>query len=99
MCTGHTNIVTGASPQGSVSVIRLSGMEVWEVAQRVFRPGGKFQFKWLPESHRVYYGTAVNSEEQVLDEVRKGPCNADTCPMGAVVLGWLAGWKELGIEA
>ena len=40
-----------------------------QVANRVFRPGGKFKFDWQPESHRVYYGTAVNADEQVVDEV------------------------------
>ncbi|GAX77543.1 hypothetical protein CEUSTIGMA_g4987.t1 [Chlamydomonas eustigma] len=61
-------IVTGIS-QGSVAIIRLSGSEAVQMAARVFRPGGKFKFNWGPESHRVYYGTAVDGEENALDEV------------------------------
>jgi tRNA modification GTPase len=41
------------------------------MAARVFRPGGKFKFNWVPESHQVYYGTAVDGEENALDEVWK----------------------------
>lgn len=64
-------IVTGAQ-QGAVSIIRLSGLDAVPVAQRVFRPavaaaaaaGG-----WEPESHRIYYGSAVDAAGAVLDEV------------------------------
>eukprot|EP00798_Chlamydomonas_sp_ICE-L_P001846 gene1846-33265_t len=40
-----------------------------EIASNVFRQGGKFRFNWKPESHRVYYGTAVDADERVIDEV------------------------------
>ncbi len=40
------------------------------MAARLFRPGGKFQFNWEPESHKVYYGKAVDGDEVVIDEVR-----------------------------
>lgn len=47
--------------------------DVWDgcaqVASRVFRPGGKFRFAWQPESHRVYYGSAVDGDEHIIDEV------------------------------
>ena len=45
---------------------------VLQVASRVFRPGSKFRFGWQPESHRVYYGSAVDGDERVIDEVRAG---------------------------
>ena len=41
-----------------------------QVTSRVFRPGGKFRFAWQPESHRVYYGSAVDGDEHLIDEVR-----------------------------
>ncbi|KAG1678814.1 hypothetical protein FOA52_012854 [Chlamydomonas sp. UWO 241] len=61
-------IVTGAS-QGSVSIIRLSGTDALATASRVFRPGGKFKFGWVPEDHKVHYGTAVDGDERAIDEV------------------------------
>ncbi|GIL54000.1 hypothetical protein Vafri_9551 [Volvox africanus] len=62
------SIVTGVS-HGSVAIIRVSGTEAVSIASRVFRPGGRFRFGWQPESHRVYYGTAVDGDERLLDEV------------------------------
>lgn len=55
---------------GSVSIIRLSGTEAVPIALKAFRPGGRFRIGWSPASHRVYYGTAVDGDENVLDEVR-----------------------------
>ncbi|GLI68378.1 hypothetical protein VaNZ11_012702 [Volvox africanus] len=62
------SIVTGVS-HGSVAIIRVSGTEAVSIASRVFRPGGRFRFGWQPKSHRVYYGTAVDGDEHLLDEV------------------------------
>ncbi|GIL86170.1 hypothetical protein Vretifemale_14570 [Volvox reticuliferus] len=62
------SIVTGMS-HGSVAIIRVSGTEAVSIAARVFRPGGRFRFGWQPQSHRVYYGTAVDGDERLLDEV------------------------------
>ncbi|PNH05163.1 tRNA modification GTPase MnmE [Tetrabaena socialis] len=61
------SVVTGMS-HGAVSIIRLSGSDAVEVASRVFRPGGRARPGWRPATHRVYYGTAVDGEEQMLDE-------------------------------
>jgi tRNA modification GTPase len=66
-------IVTG-SAQGAVSIIRLSGPDAVGIAQGVFRPAGPRSVAaggagWAPESHRVYYGTAVDEAGHVLDEV------------------------------
>lgn len=60
----------GPGSVGSVAVIRISGSAAVEVAANVFRPGGRFKFDWRPRSHRVHYGTVVDDEENVLDEVR-----------------------------
>ncbi|KAG2494350.1 hypothetical protein HYH03_007407 [Edaphochlamys debaryana] len=62
-------IVTGMSEQGTVAVIRVSGSEALAMAAKVFRPGGRFRLGWEPETHRVYYGTAVDGDENLLDEV------------------------------
>jgi tRNA modification GTPase len=32
-------------------------------------PQGKFRFNWTPESHRIYYGSAVDGRGSVIDEV------------------------------
>ncbi|PNW72451.1 hypothetical protein CHLRE_16g681238v5 [Chlamydomonas reinhardtii] len=63
-----SSIITGLSA-GSVSIIRLSGTEAVPIALKAFRPGGRFRIGWSPASHRVYYGTAVDGDENVLDEV------------------------------
>jgi hypothetical protein len=62
----------GPTTQGSVAIIRVSGSDATQVAARLFRPGGKFQFNWQPESHRVYYGKAVDADEAFIDEVSAG---------------------------
>lgn len=64
-----TAIVTGS--QGAVSIIRLSGSDAISIASRVFRTGrgGRFKYGWKPESHKVYYGTAVDGDNLVIDEV------------------------------
>ena len=64
-------IVTGPSLAGAVAIIRLSGTDAIAIASRVFRTGrgGRFKFGWRPESHRVYYGTAVDGDGVIIDEV------------------------------
>ncbi|GBF90356.1 tRNA modification GTPase-like protein, partial [Raphidocelis subcapitata] len=62
------SVVTGVTTQGSVAVIRISGAAAPEIASRVFWPGGHFKFGWRPESHRVYYGSVVDSGGAVIDE-------------------------------
>jgi tRNA modification GTPase len=32
-------------------------------------PQGNFRFQWKPHSQRIYYGTAVDGDGQVIDEV------------------------------
>lgn len=62
------SIVTGMA-HGSVAIIRISGSEAVPIASKVFRPGGRYRLGWAPATHRIYYGTAVDSEEKLLDEV------------------------------
>jgi tRNA modification GTPase len=70
-------VVTGAQ-QGAVSIIRLSGWDAVATAAAVFRPAGaslspssssNTNNTWIPESHRVYYGHAIDSIGTVIDEV------------------------------
>ena len=64
-----TAIVTGAAA-GAVSIIRLSGGDAVAIAQAIFRLArGAGGADWQPESHRVYYGRAVDAGGGVLDEV------------------------------
>ncbi|GAB4820956.1 hypothetical protein N2152v2_008002 [Parachlorella kessleri] len=63
-------IVTGAQ-QGAVSIVRISGREALEVAQQVFQGPGKggSQRRRQLETHRVYYGRAVDADGSTIDEV------------------------------
>ena len=74
-------IVTGAA-QGAVAIVRLSGEDATHVARSVFRPGPppasaspaartpqQQPALWEPETHRVYYGHAVDAAGAPLDEV------------------------------
>eukprot|EP00878_Enallax_costatus_P024061 GHUV01025649.1.p1 GENE.GHUV01025649.1~~GHUV01025649.1.p1 ORF type:complete len:445 (+),score=114.58 GHUV01025649.1:758-2092(+) len=63
------SLVTGGSRSGAVDVIRISGSEAIQIAQRVFWPQGHFRFNWQPKSQRIYYGTAVDGDGHVIDEV------------------------------
>eukprot|EP00882_Tetradesmus_deserticola_P010207 GHRQ01010784.1.p1 GENE.GHRQ01010784.1~~GHRQ01010784.1.p1 ORF type:complete len:382 (+),score=102.43 GHRQ01010784.1:62-1207(+) len=63
------SMVTGGSRSGAVDIIRVSGSEAVQVAQRVFWPQGRFRFSWRPQSQRIYFGTAVDGEGRVVDEV------------------------------
>lgn len=49
------------APGGAVAIIRLSGPESWEVADRAFN-----NFPAEPESHRAYYGTFANGDDGLL---------------------------------
>lgn len=75
--------MTGAA-QGAVAIVRLSGEDATHVARSVFRPGpppasaasarvasppAAGAPAWEPETHRVYYGHAVDAEGAPLDEV------------------------------
>ena len=51
------------------------------MAARVFRPGNKFKFGWQPESHRVYYGSAVDGDERAIDEASPGVGLQHVCNM------------------
>jgi hypothetical protein len=51
-----------------VAIIRISGADATRIAAAVFWPGGRFKFGWKPESHRVYYGTIVDGNGDVIDE-------------------------------
>jgi tRNA modification GTPase len=69
-------VVTGAQ-QGSVSIIRLSGWEAVATAAAVFKPAGSSSPSspstdldtWTPESHRIYYGHATDTNGNIIDEV------------------------------
>eukprot|EP00775_Hariotina_reticulata_P008308 gene8308-8493_t len=63
------SLVTGGSRSGAVDIIRVSGSEAVQIAQRVFWPQGRFRFNWRPQSQHIHYGTAVDGEGQVIDEV------------------------------
>ena len=68
-------IVALATPPGigAIGVIRLSGKQTFQVAERVFK--GKNLTN--QESHTIHFGTIRTEEEQILDEVLafifKGP--------------------------
>ena len=61
-------VVTGAQ-QGAVSIIRLSGWDAVPTAASVFSPSGTYPDGWVPETHRIYYGHAIDSRNAVIDEV------------------------------
>lgn len=63
-------VVSGAQ-QGAVSIIRLSGWDSVPTAAAVFKPAGSSSRhdEWTPESHRIYYGHAIDSTGAVIDEV------------------------------
>lgn len=69
-----TAIVSGNNPGSAVSIIRLSGPEAVGIAGCLFSPAGKKRDTtqpWQPQSHRVYYGHAVEMDEptKIIDEV------------------------------
>jgi tRNA modification GTPase len=56
---------------GGVGIVRVSGPEALAIARRIFRRPGRRQDAdaWQPESHRLYYGHAVQPRTgQTLDE-------------------------------
>lgn len=73
-CDTIAAVVTGT--QGAVSIIRLSGDDALQIASQMFTPPGSTP--WTPESHRVYYGHAVDPAsgeriDEVLALVMKAP--------------------------
>ncbi|WIA14128.1 hypothetical protein OEZ85_002672 [Tetradesmus obliquus] len=63
------SLVTGGSRSGAVDIIRVSGSEAVQIAQRVFWPQGRFRFNWQPRSQRIYHGSAIDSSGRMIDEV------------------------------
>jgi len=70
-------IVTGGH-HGAVSIVRLSGQGAVDIARRVFVPAGHSRSPgtprnvsngWHVESHRVYYGKAIDQSGLPIDEV------------------------------
>lgn len=55
------------APGGAVAIIRLSGPEAWEVADRAFN-----NFPSVPESHRAYYGTFAHGDDGLLVLFKEG---------------------------
>ena len=56
---------------GGVGIVRLSGPEALAIARRIFRRASSREeaADWQPESHRLYYGHAVQPRTgQTLDE-------------------------------
>jgi tRNA modification GTPase len=71
--SANDTIAAIATPPGigGVGIVRLSGPEALAIARRIFRRAGKHQpaSDWQPESHRLYYGHAVQPRTgQILDE-------------------------------
>ncbi|KAL3690691.1 hypothetical protein R1sor_004342 [Riccia sorocarpa] len=56
---------------GSVAIVRLSGSSAVSIAGQLFRPARKSRdgTPWEPKSHRVEYGTVVDSSGAIIDEV------------------------------
>ncbi|BFI17289.1 tRNA modification GTPase [Marchantia polymorpha subsp. ruderalis] len=65
-------IVTSLGGQdGSVAIVRLSGSSAVSIAGQLFRPARKSRngASWQPKSHKVEYGTVVDSSGAIIDEV------------------------------
>ena len=59
---------TAMSASG-IGIIRISGKDAVRAADLLYRsPKGKTKLKNVP-SHTIHYGTVVDADEQVLDEV------------------------------
>lgn len=66
--TSGSTIAAIATPmgQGGVGIVRLSGPQSLDIAEKLFVPGPRFKgFK----AYRLHYGWIKNREQQVLDEV------------------------------
>lgn len=63
----HDTIAALATPPGvgGVAVIRMSGILAPEILQRMFQGSAAHFQDW--QSHHLYYGTLVNSKEELLD--------------------------------
>lgn len=63
-------IMEPGGQQGSVGIVRVSGMNAFDMLPKVFRRRGERPPEsWEPKSHRVYYGEAIDPGGAVLDEV------------------------------
>lgn len=66
-------IVTSVGgPPSAVGIVRLSGPTAVDIVGRVFRPAkrkGKSSGSWWPTSHVVEYGTVLDHQGNVIDEV------------------------------
>ncbi len=62
-------IAAVATPAGTggIGIIRISGSDALSVLRRIFRPQRANLKKY--RSHRLYYGSAVNRDQEVLDEI------------------------------
>lgn len=58
--------------QGSVAIIRLSGLQAVSTAAALFRPSSKMPNR-APKTHRVYHGHVLDAAGNVVDEVRDLP--------------------------
>lgn len=63
------SVVTGPTSQGAVAIIRISGSDAIDVSSRLFRPNGRHKPGWRPITHQLYYGTVVDDEGAMIDEV------------------------------
>ncbi len=53
---------------GSIGIIRISGPDAFAVLQRLFRPHANLVHTEL-KSHKLYYGTIVDRNELIIDEI------------------------------
>ncbi|PKA58075.1 putative tRNA modification GTPase mnmE [Apostasia shenzhenica] len=73
-CAGTIAAIVTAVGSGpaAVGIVRVSGPGAVEVAGRVFRPvrrQTKVASAWMPRSHFVEYGFALDNEGNVIDEI------------------------------
>ena len=56
---------------GAIAIIRLSGCEAFALAKKLFQPSALAQQApdWMPQSHRIYHGHAVDESGNHIDEV------------------------------
>ncbi len=84
-CSDHTRTSAGATQEGAVAVIRISGAQAVAVAMDIFRSGHQQHAVWDPRSHRVYHGHACDDSGEILDEVNfLATCMLAPCQAGAL---------------
>ncbi len=52
---------------GGIGIIRISGPDALSILRRIFRPHRTNVVKY--RSHQLYYGSAVNRDQEILDEI------------------------------